>query len=50
MVSAMYLIAKHEGIGHKGLFKGIQACWLNSLALSTMILALYEPFKEILAK
>ena len=50
MLHALYLVGKHEGIGLRGLFKGVQSTAINGLFLSTGILALYEPLKQLYAK
>ena len=41
----VYKIGKQEGVGKRGLFKGVEASMANALAFSAMSLALYEPIK-----
>jgi len=38
-------IGKQEGIGKRGIFKGVEASMANALSYSAMSLALYEPIK-----
>jgi hypothetical protein len=44
----LYTIGKQEGIGRRGICKGIEASALREATYSTMRIGLYEPFKRIL--
>ena len=48
LLHGLYTIGKEEGIGRRGICKGIEASALREATYSTMRIGLYEPFKRIL--
>ena len=42
----MYTLAKEEGFGRKGLFKGVEASAMREASYSTLRIGLYEPIKR----
>ena len=44
----MYVIAKEEGVGRYGLYKGIQAGLLKQFMYQLSSLGMYEPIKKAL--
>ena len=46
----MFVIGKQEGVGKRGLFKGIEASCVTAITYSGMGLALYEPIKLLLTE
>ena len=42
----MFVIAREEGAGRKGLFKGAEASTIRSLLYSGARLGMYEPIKD----
>lgn len=46
MFHGMYKLAKEEGIGRRGICKGIEASAVREGTYSTMRIGLYEPIKR----
>lgn len=48
LMHGMYTLAKEEGIGRRGICKGVEASALRESTYSTLRIGLYEPIKRVL--